>query len=167
MSDQEGSLAAKRGRRVIGILLLYLPLLALVGSMLSFSEEDAARRFIVQISEQAPAAPSPLPVLLFTQWPDFAMQRDPFRPATPTTQEQPAPVNDKSSVSPSRFLASYRDMDHPYILVRRRAGNLERFGTGDDIDGDRIESIDVDRVTLTSHGQQKVVAISAADTGNE
>jgi hypothetical protein len=54
-------------------------------------------------------------------------------------------------------------MDHSYILVRRGAGSLERFGTGDDIDGDRIDSIDSNRVTLASHGQQKIVEISAAE----
>ena len=166
MSDQEGGLqnhAAKRWRKVIGILLLYLPLLALIGSTLSFSEDDAAHHFIVQISKQAPTPPSPMPVLRFTPWPDIAMQRDPFQLTTPTTQEQPSPASDKSSGNPPQFLASYRDMDHSYILVRRRAGSFERFGAGDDIDGDRIDSIGSNRVTLTSHGQQKIVEISTAE----
>jgi hypothetical protein len=164
MSDQEGGLqnhATKRSRKVIGILLLYLPLLALIGSTLSFSEEDAARRFIVQLSKQVPTTPSPMPVLRSTPWPDIAMQRDPFQLATATTQEQSPPTGDKSSGNSPQFLASYRDMDHTYVLVRRRAGNLVRFGIGDDVDGDRIENIDSNRVTLTSHGQQKIVEISA------
>ncbi len=166
MSNQEAGLqnhATKHWRKIIGISLLYLPLLVLIGSTLSFSEEEAAQRFIVQISEQAPTPPSPMPVLRFTSWPDIAMQRDPFQLATATAQETSPPTGDKSSGNSPQFLASYRDMDHTYVLVRRRAGNLERFGTGDDVDGDRINSIDSYRVTLTSHGQQKIVEISVAE----
>ena len=163
MSDQSVDLqnrAKKRWWLLIGILLLYLPLLVLVGSTMSFSDEDDARQFVERINQQAPAPPRPMPVLKTALWPEIEMRRDPFLSTTPETQPQPSA---KSPSTPIKFVTSYRDLDRTYVLGLRDVHEVERFGTGDDVDGDRIESIDQNRVTLTSHGLKKILEISPDD----
>ncbi len=154
------NIPAPRWRTVVGSLLIYCALLTLVGSTVSFSEEDAARRFIAQLTENKPSPLPRTPTLRVAQWPDFAMRRDPFQLPTPVPQQ---PAESSLSSQPLEFVATYSDKGRAYALGHRGTQSFERFSVGDDIDGRRIERIDANSVVLTSHGQQSVVEITRSE----
>jgi hypothetical protein len=138
--------------------LLYCALLVFVFATISFSDEDAARRYIGQLAKRPPAPLPPLPVVNFIQWPDIAMRRDPFQPSATSTGRAPSEpaAGDKLTF---RLVASYQEAAHAYVIGRSAAGELARYGVGDKVDGGEIERIDGGRVIFKSGGKQREVEI--------
>ena len=154
----------------IGFVLLYCLLLVFVFETISFSEEDAARRYFAQVENRPPAPLPPLPVVRLRELPDIEMQRDPFKPVVTSTKRassEPGPAGESgtSTSAPFRFVASYRDVGQPHLLGRGTTGVLARFRVGDEVEGGVIERIDQSRVILNSNGQQHVVEILRVEPG--
>ena len=149
----------------IGFVLLYCLLLAFVFETISFSEEDAARRYFGQVMNRPPAPLPPRPVVRLMELPDIEMQRDPFQPMPTSTKRgpsDPGPPGTSGGTStsePFRFVASYLDVGQPRLLGLGTTDELARFSVGDQVDGGVIERIGSSGVILNSGGQQHVVEI--------
>jgi hypothetical protein len=155
----------------IGFVLLYCLLLALVFAAISFSEEDAARRYFAQVENRPPAPLPPLPVVRWMELPDIEMRRDPFQPLATSTKRGPSELvllgtsGDTPTMGPFRLVASYRDLGQPYVVGHGSTGELARFRVGDKVDEGVIERIDPDRVILNSGGHQHVVELLRVEPG--
>ena len=155
----------------IGFALLYGLMLAFAVATMSFSAGDAARHYIAQLANRPPAPLPALPVVRLVEWPDIAMQRDPFQPmatsVTPASSEiESVGAADNASTSePFQLVATYQDTGQPYVIGRATTGKLARFGVSDEVNGGAIERIDPGRVTFNSRGQRNVVKILRAGPG--